>query len=256
MNSFAPLDGVARKTTATGGAAQTSYETLAAGLWVLALAFAFASSSIYSAWMEEGAVPGSFVELFGIRWMHSPGSLAELHGVIFAHSFEDVLAFEWCLPDLLSSLVHLRALVLKLVDDPTGVVMEFVRRLGDVASLIDFDAAYFLESAQALGTLNVFLTGVKMLATYGRQAFAALDAISVSGGPGMVDGAVQLHECVAPPTKAVRDARFATLLARWGLRRSRDGGSGARWEGAHGRRHGGVCRAVGHTRQGRWQTQR
>ena len=161
------------------------------------------------------------------------GSLVELHGVGYMHSFEGVRAFDWHLPDLLPSLAHLRARWCSSSSTtPPRPSRTLSRASATLRPCVNFDPAYFLENAEALNALNILLAGLKVFATYGREAFAALDAIGVGSGPQMAE---ELCSCTSASRRRRGSCSGPSLprcWPRWAWRwRSLRGGKSSNWEG-------------------------
>ena len=64
----------------------------------------------------------------------------------------------------------------KVLNDPAAALSSVVQRIANLSSYAKFDPAYFSEGVQALTAINLVLSFVKLLATYGRKLFALMDA--------------------------------------------------------------------------------
>jgi hypothetical protein len=129
--------------------------------------------------------------------------------VCYANSFAAIieLHIEW------SSLLPPLDELLQLLSDPLPSLQEAVDTVANITRYIEFDPSYFAESAATLSVVNVGLGLLKLLATYGRKAFALFDTMRSLLGQGETDeddGTVQVHECVA-------DVQHARLEAVGGM---------------------------------------
>jgi len=66
--------------------------------------------------------------------------------------------------------------LVKVLNDPSAALSSVVQRLANLSSYVELDPAYFSEGVQALTAINLVLSFVKLLATYGRKLFALMDA--------------------------------------------------------------------------------
>eukprot|EP00964_Phaeocystis_antarctica_P110175 scaffold74566_cov26-Phaeocystis_antarctica.AAC.1 len=66
--------------------------------------------------------------------------------------------------------------LVKVLNDPAAALSSVVQRMVNLSSYAKFDPAYFSEGVQALTAINLVLSFVKLLATYGRKLFALMDA--------------------------------------------------------------------------------
>ena len=66
--------------------------------------------------------------------------------------------------------------LVEVLNDPAAALSSAVQRMVDLSSYAKFDPAYFSEGVQALTAINLVLSFVKLLATYGRKLFALMDA--------------------------------------------------------------------------------
>ena len=66
--------------------------------------------------------------------------------------------------------------LVKVLNDPAAALSSVVQRIANLSSYAKFDPAYFSEGVQALTAINLVLSFVKLLATYGRKLFALMDA--------------------------------------------------------------------------------
>ena len=104
--------------------------------------------------------------------------------------------------------------------DPLAPVREVVEVLANMSRYLEIDPSYFVEHSAALDVLNIALGLLKLLATYGRKAFALYDVVLrlFRGEKGEDDeeddGVVQMHECVADPKKAQLEADIELLCQR------------------------------------------
>ena len=73
-----------------------------------------------------------------------------------------------------------------------------VERIANLSSLAELDPAYLAEGVGLLAAINLVLSFVKLLATYGRKLFALVDAAKAITGHGAGsegdDGTVQVYE--------------------------------------------------------------
>ena len=92
--------------------------------------------------------------------------------------------------------------LLDVMGDPQAALSSVVERIANLSSYAELDPAYFFDGVQALQAINLVLSFVKLLATYGRKLFALVDAAksilkthtgyeAASGGD---DGTVQVYE--------------------------------------------------------------
>jgi len=108
----------------------------------------------------------------------------------------------------------------EIVADPLAPVREVVEVVANMSRYLEIDPSYFVEHSAALDVLNVSLGLLKLLATYGRKAFALYDAVlrlfrgEKGEGNEEDDGVVQVHECVADPKKAQLEADMELLCQR------------------------------------------
>ena len=108
----------------------------------------------------------------------------------------------------------------EIATDPLAPVREVVEAVANMSRYLEIDASYFVEHSAALDVLNVALGLLKLLATYGRKAFALYDVVLglISGekkeGDEEDDGVVQVHECVADPKTAQQEADLELVLQR------------------------------------------
>ncbi|EOD29784.1 hypothetical protein EMIHUDRAFT_113574 [Emiliania huxleyi CCMP1516] len=104
--------------------------------------------------------------------------------------------------------------------DPLAPVREVVEVVANMSRYLEIDPSYFVEHSAALDVLNVSLGLLKLLATYGRKAFALYDVVlrlfrgDNEEGDEEDDGVVQVHECVADPKKAQVEADIELLCQR------------------------------------------
>ena len=112
--------------------------------------------------------------------------------------------------------------------DPLAPVQEVIEAAADMTRYLEIDPSYFAEKAAALDVLNVALGVLKLLAIYGRKAFAVFDAVhdllwmhKLLGGEeeDAEDGTVQVHECLADPVQAQAEAHLAALFRLAGVTR-------------------------------------
>ena len=96
----------------------------------------------------------------------------ELIAATYASSFEALSGLKLDVDGLLPSFDEL----VKLLKNPAAGISNVVRRIANLSSYAEFDPAYFSEGVQALKAINLVLSFVKLLATYGRKLFALKDA--------------------------------------------------------------------------------
>ena len=66
--------------------------------------------------------------------------------------------------------------LLKVLNGPAKALTSVGQRIANLSSYAELDPAYFSEGVQALTAINLVLSFVKLLATYGRKLFALMDA--------------------------------------------------------------------------------
>ena len=66
--------------------------------------------------------------------------------------------------------------LVEVLNDPAAALSSVGQRIANLSSYAEFDPAYFSEGVQALTAINLVLSFVKLLATYGRKLFALMDA--------------------------------------------------------------------------------
>ena len=66
--------------------------------------------------------------------------------------------------------------LVEVLNDPAAALSSVGRRIANLSSYAEFDPAYFSEGVQGLTAINLVLSFVKLLATYGRKLFALMDA--------------------------------------------------------------------------------
>ncbi|EOD34348.1 hypothetical protein EMIHUDRAFT_98740 [Emiliania huxleyi CCMP1516] len=131
----------------------------------------------------------------------------------------DMVAFTG---DPLGATQEVVARLAEIAADPLAPVREVVEAVANMSRYLEIDASYFVEHSAALDILNIALGLLKLLATYGRKAFALYDVVLglFSGekeeGDEEDDGVVQVHECVADPKMAQVEADVELLLQQRG----------------------------------------
>ena len=109
----------------------------------------------------------------------------------------------------------------EMLEDPLAPVQEIVEAAANMTRYLEIDPSYFAKNVAALDVLNIALGTLKLAATYGRKVFALIDGVRalLSGQEDQDDeddGTVQVHECMADPVRAQRDAGMAILCAKAG----------------------------------------
>ena len=107
--------------------------------------------------------------------------------------------------------------VFALLSDPAAVLTDLLQRLANVTLRLDPD--YFAEGVQMLNALNLCLSLLKLVATYGRKLFALIDTakavlkLGVGYAPASEggDGTVQVSETITD-SAAVRGVEFLTKI--------------------------------------------
>ena len=259
MASFNLRDGAIGKTVVRGTKSeQTSLQTLAGGLASLWLTLALSAPSVYSAWWAADGGGFSIVSfvastlLIVLLWLAvtleneyekmlrcyeeyriapwiAQGSCLfvavalvwwastaqDAVSIAYTHTLDALLALHLKWPELLPSLAD----VIAILEDPFSALNTGNERAIEAASSIQFDPLLFIQGAEALATVNFALAVLKVLATYGREAFAVVDTLRqfLVGGKGLclVSSVVQVQECVAPPERAEVDA----FLVKMGVSR-------------------------------------
>ena len=124
----------------------------------------------------------------------------ELIATTYANSLAALSGLQLDLGGILPSLDEL----VEVLSDPIGALSSVVQRIANLSSYAEFDPAYFAEGVQALEAINLVLSFIKLLATYGRKIFALYDSArsirktyagdeAASEGD---DGTVQVYETI------------------------------------------------------------
>ena len=133
--------------------------------------------------------------------------------IAYANSFQSfsTLRFRW--DGLLPSIDRL----LELLEDPQAVLNDLYERITKVVTQVNFDPIYFAESVEVLNAINLCLSFLKLIATYGRTVFALFDASrlilsgAVSSTSNGEDSTVQVFETVTD-FDAVHVYKFLTKI--------------------------------------------
>eukprot|EP00966_Prymnesium_polylepis_P319749 7376175-Prymnesium_polylepis.2 len=167
--NFKILDGAAGKRIGDASLLETSSESLAGGLacWVLILGLA--PCVVYSTWAS--VAPVNALEAFGV-----------------AYTSLLALKLDWW--RLLPSFAKIRAII----DDPEGVITDLLQHLSNALAFVNFDPSYYMQGMTSLDAFNAVLALLRLLAVYGRKAFAALDTLRtlLQGNEGASDGTVSV----------------------------------------------------------------
>jgi hypothetical protein len=134
--------------------------------------------------------------------------------VAYEYSFHNLLALRVDWTDLLPSLDQVRAIL----DDPEAAFTEVLGRVANAVSFANFDPSYYMEGMGQLDAFSMVLSFLRLLAVYGRKAFAAIDTLrALMRREQATDGTVQVHECLAPPVVVLVQAAIADLGSFCGL---------------------------------------
>ena len=201
VSKFGILDGAAGKRIGDDlSASETGSQCLAGGLACWFLVLSIAPAVIFDAW-------GDAVEAGG-------GVLTKQVAVAYEYSFHNLLALRVDWTDLLPSLDQVRAIL----DDPEAAFTEVLGRVANAVSFANFDPSYYMEGMGQLDAFSMVLSFLRLLAVYGRKAFAAINTLrALMRREQATDGTVQVHECLAPPVVVLVQAAIADLGSFCGL---------------------------------------
>ena len=96
----------------------------------------------------------------------------ELIATTYANSFAVLSGLKLGLDGIFPSFDKL----VEVLNDPAAALSSVGQRIANLSSYAELDPAYFSEGVQALTAINLVLSFVKLLATYGRKLFALMDA--------------------------------------------------------------------------------
>ena len=144
--------------------------------------------------MKVSALCGLFLLITFIFTASQTAEEKELIAITHASMFEALGALQLDLDGVLPSLDELA----EVLSDPAAALASVVERIANLSSYAELDPAYLAEGVGLLAAINLVLSFVKLLATYGRKLFALVDAAKAITGHGAGsegdDGTVQVYE--------------------------------------------------------------
>ena len=137
--------------------------------------------------------------------------------ITYASTFEGLDTRQLDLNGLLPSLDEL----LDVLSDPAAALSGVAERIANLSSYADFDPSYFAQGVDALEAINMILSVIRLLATWGRKLFALVDLskatlqnyLGEEGSSDDDDGVVKVHQTMTS-VQSMTSLRFISKHAQ------------------------------------------